>query len=174
MAAGEDRATFDRLVLELLPDTLRFAIRLTGDPDSAEDVVQDALARAARSWRTFRRDAQFRTWLFRIVINVFRDRLAARPANEELPEALADPRQIDACELAMAAELGEIVARAVSSLPPRQREVLVLITYEGIAPGEAAKLLGITVANVHATLHAARERLKRVLAPYMARENHEA
>jgi RNA polymerase sigma-70 factor (ECF subfamily) len=168
MAAGGEKANFDRLVLEILPDALRFATRLTGDPDAAEDVLQDALVRASRSWRTFRQESSLRTWLFRIVINVFRDRLAARPPAESLPEGLHDDRQIDVSSLAMAAELAQIIAREVSTLPPRQREVLVLLSYEQLEPSEVASLLDISVSNVHATLHAARARLQKRLAPYLA------
>ena len=168
MAAGGERANFDRLVLELLPDALRFATRLTGNPDAAEDVLQDSLVRASRSWRTFRQDSSLRTWLFRIVINVFRDRLAARAPAETLPERLQDDRQIDVSTLAMAAELGRIIAREVSALPPRQREVLVLLSFEQLEASEVANLLEISVANVHATLHVARARLQKRLAPYLA------
>ena len=168
MALGGERANFDRLVLELLPDALRFATRLTGDTDAAEDVLQDSLVRASRSWRAFRQESSLRTWLFRIVINVFRDRLAARPPAESLPEGLQDDRQMDVSTLAMAAELGRIIAREVSALPPRQREVLVLLSYEQLEPFEVASLLDISVANVHATMHAARTRLHKRLAPYLA------
>ena len=65
---------------------------------------------------------------------------------------------------AWASELGELVADRVSALPPRQREVLVLIAYEGLSPAEVARVLGISEANVHATLHVARRRLRTQLA----------
>jgi RNA polymerase sigma-70 factor, ECF subfamily len=61
-----------------------------------------------------------------------------------------------------------LIANRVSSLPPRQREVMVLSAYEGLSPKEIAGLLGITEANVHATLGVARERLRKELAPYFA------
>jgi RNA polymerase sigma-70 factor (ECF subfamily) len=168
MASAGDRAHFDRQLLELLPDALRFATRLTGSVDLAEDVLQSALVRAARSWETFRGDAKLRSWLFRIVINVFRDGLTVVSQAEELPAELEDGREQDVSSTAMTAELGEMIAAKIAALPPRQREVLVLISYEQLGPCEVAEMLGITVANVHATLHTARTRLRRQLAAYLA------
>jgi RNA polymerase sigma-70 factor (ECF subfamily) len=160
-------SSLDTLVAEHLPAAVRFATRLAGDPESAEDIVQEALVRAVRGWPSFRGAATFRTWLFRIVINVFRDSLAARHDSEPLDPGLglvaaaAEPPAA-----AMAAELDALVAREVSRLPARQREVLVLLTYEGLSVRQVAEVMGINEANVHATLWAARSRLKARLAPY--------
>ena len=89
MGAGGDRAAFDRLIVEAIPAMLRFATRLCGNTTDAEDIMQDALLRAARNWRSFRGDAKISTWLFRIVINVFRDRhRALEPTEQEI--AVAD------------------------------------------------------------------------------------
>jgi RNA polymerase sigma-70 factor (ECF subfamily) len=167
MGRSADKASLDRLVSAHLSATLRFAVRLTGDLDSAEDLTQEALLRAARNWRSFRGEADFRTWLFRIVINAFRDRLPACPAAEILDENLPDPGATDPASQALANELGGLIAARVSALPPRQREVTILVTYEGFSPQKVARLLGISEANVHATLHVARRRLRRELAPYL-------
>jgi RNA polymerase sigma-70 factor (ECF subfamily) len=168
MGRSADKPSLDRLVAAHLSEAMRLAIRLTGDPQEAEEVVQEALLRVARGWKSFRRQARFRTWLFRIVINAFRDRLRARPATESLPEDVPDARAADPPAEAAAAELGRLVAARVSALPPRQREVLILTAYEGLAPPEVAKIVGISRANVHATLHAARRRLRKELAPHLA------
>ena len=163
-----DRATFGRLVSDHLPAAVAFATRLTGDPEAAEEVVAEALFRAARSWRTFHGRSTFRTWLFGVVINAFRDHAKARTTEASLNEESRDERAVDPRDQAMADELGQLIARLVSSLPPRQREVLVLVTYEGFSPAEVAEALSINQANVHATLHHARRRLKQQLAPYFA------
>lgn len=170
MSSGEP-TPLDNLVDEHLPEALRFAIRLTGDPGAAEDVVQEALLRAARSWRTFRGQAQFRTWLFRIIINVFRDRAPQRPAASSLQADVVDPRAGDPAAEILNVELSQIVATRVSALPPRQREVLVLVTYEGLTPRDAAELLGISEASVYSNLHLARQRLRQELAPYLVEQH---
>ena len=159
--------TLDELVPAHLPQALRFAMRLTGDPDAAEEVVQDALLRAARSWRTFRGDSEFQTWLLRIVINVFRDWAARRPSTQSLPSDLRDSREAGPPDALLEAELGRLVAAKIGRLPPRQREVLVLMAYEGLTPRDVSRVLGISESNVYATLHVARERLRRELAPYL-------
>ena len=171
MGVPENPTTLDGLVRAHLPQAMRFAIRLTGDVDAAEDVVQDALVRVARSWKTFRGDAEFRTWLFRVVINVFRDRLARQPPPQELGSELRDDRADDPAAAAQWNELGRLIAERVSALPPRQREVMVLITYEGLKPREVSGMLGISEANVYATLHAARQRLRTDLACWLGEKN---
>lgn len=166
-----DPVSLDRLVLEHLAAALRFAVRLTGNRDSAEELVQEALLRAVRRWTSFRGEAAFRTWFFQIVINLFRDRLD-QPAAASLSTAdeqadWPDAHVVAPPELVLAAELEERIAREVSRLPPRQREVLVLVAYEGLAPREVAKIVSISEANVHSTLSAARSRLRTRLAPYL-------
>jgi RNA polymerase sigma-70 factor (ECF subfamily) len=172
MEPAIDRDRFDQLVSGHLSAALGFAVRLTGDVHAGEDLVQEALYRAARSWRSFAGRSAFETWLFQIVVNVFRDQLASRDPERavELSEDLADGRSAGPVERASAGELGPLVARLVSALPPRQREVLVLVAYEGLTPSESAGVLGITESNARANLAHARERLKRQLAPYLDAE----
>ena len=163
-----DRESFDRLMLEHLSGTLRFAVRLLGDPHEAEDLVQESMLRASRNWKSFRGASSFRTWLFQIVVNAFRDRLRVRRVNSEaVGDALSDPRAIDPSLATQGAEFGEIVATLVSLLPPWQREVLVLIAYEQMSPTEVAKMLEMSEQNVRTNLHFARQRLKAQLQPYM-------
>ena len=73
----------------------------------------------------------------------------------------------------MAEELGRHIAQRVSALPPRQREVMILMTYEGLSANEAARVLDIQVANVYATLYEARQRLRAELAPFLAENCHD-
>lgn len=161
----DEKAALDRLVVEHLPAAVRFAVRLTGNLDEAEDVVQDALLRAARGWSGFRGEATFRTWLFQIVVNAFRDRLR-RPRMENLDQDV-DDRGAGPPGEALHRELGAIVAQKVSGLPPRQREVLVLTMYEQLSAREIAAVLGIREANVYTTLHQARAKLRKELAEYL-------
>ncbi|HEV2294976.1 MAG TPA: RNA polymerase sigma factor [Tepidisphaeraceae bacterium] len=166
-----DRQTFDRLMLDHLQGALRFAIRLSGSATVGEELVQEALVRAAAARERFRGESSFRTWLFQIVVNVFRDELRSRPRRANpMPEDVADHRSADPPVHAAAAELAERVAVLVSSLPPRQREVIVLVAYERLTTTEAAAMLGITEQNARTNLSLARTELKRQLAPYFGNE----
>lgn len=166
-----DRASLDRLVLDHLPAALRFATRLTGDVNRAEDIVQESLLRVVRAWPRFREEASFRTWFFRIIIYAFRDHLRKRNLDTESLDdgagELPDPREVGPVAQAIASELGAMIANEVSRLPPRQREVLVLTAYEGLSPREAANVLEIGEGNVHSTLSVARSQMKKRLAPYL-------
>lgn len=166
MEVPPDSQVLSQHVRKHLPEALRFATRLTGNPEAAEELVGESLWRAARSWGTFRGQSTFRSWFWRVVINAFRDGLKQRET-ETLPGDLMDRRGVAPSSTAMANELGQTIARLVSALPPRQREVLVLVSYEGLTVREVATLLEVTEANVHATLHHARNRLRQELAPYL-------
>jgi RNA polymerase sigma-70 factor (ECF subfamily) len=170
MTTAGNQSPLNRLAAEDLPKALRFALRLTGRPEMAEEVVQEALSRAARAADSFRGESQFRTWFYRIVISAFRDQanMAARHCcSGELTDELADPNGEDPSDATLAHELQDLVARRISALPSRQREVLVLITYEQMLPREVAEVLGISESNVHANLHYARARLREELGPYL-------
>jgi RNA polymerase sigma-70 factor (ECF subfamily) len=165
-----DRQAFDRLMLEHLPAAHRLAIRLTGKLDGAEELVQEAMLRAARSWSSFRMQSKFTTWLFQILINVFRDQLRKRSGGQQISDEMVDHGAVSPAALLSGAELGELVARHVSSLPPRQREVLVLVAYEQLRPSEAAAVLGISEQSARTNLHFARRTMKQRLAAYLGED----
>src|SRR5688572_2318507 len=107
MQPAIDRDTFDQLVSGHLSAAHRFAIRMTGDVHKAEDLVQEALYRAARGWQTFRGQSAFKTWLFQIVVNVFRDQLEKRGDDAgRLDDDLVDVRSAGPSDQASAGELG--------------------------------------------------------------------
>jgi RNA polymerase sigma-70 factor, ECF subfamily len=171
MAVGGNQALLDRLVTERLPEALQFALRLTGRQETAEEVVQEALCRAARAIRSFRGQSQFQTWFYRIIISAFHDHLAASARHDcpgQLTDDLNDPRSENPAGAAMANELRDMIAQRVSALPLRQREVLVLMAYEQLRPSEVAEMLGITESNVYTNLHYARTRLREELSPYLS------
>lgn len=162
-----DANDLDRLVRAELPAALRLAVRLCGQADAAEEVVQESLFRAARSWRNFRGDCAFRTWFFRIVVNVARDRARAPPAGELLDDPV-DSRTASPPQLVLEQETAQQISQEVSRLPQRQREVLILIAYENHSIAEAAEVLGATEQNVRTNLHLARARLRERLARHLS------
>jgi RNA polymerase sigma-70 factor (ECF subfamily) len=153
----------DQLVVAQLPAALRIARRLVCDPDVAEEVVQEALCRVLRSWRSFRGDASFSTWMMQIVVNSARDRRRRQQDVSGLPVEMCESGGAEPNEQLIAAELSEMIRMTIERLPERQREVSLLSLGEGLNATEVACMLGITEANVHTCLHLARKRIAQAI-----------
>jgi RNA polymerase sigma-70 factor (ECF subfamily) len=165
-----DKLAVDRLVVEHLPVALRFAQRLTGNTHTAEEVVQEALCRVLKSWRSYRGDAAFGTWLLQIVVNADRDRRRRQRLAE--PIGLGDVIDETSPPLEQAAvnELRADIRAAIDALPDRQREVALLSLGEGLAAHDVARVLETTEANVHTCLHLARKRIAQSIGVNYSRQ----
>jgi len=174
-AQAGDRGAFEELVRATHADAYTLAFRLCGDEEDARDVVQEAYLRAYRGLRRFRGDAQFTTWLYRIVANCAATSLARRsrsrtsamdedaPIADEAPEA-------DPVAMAEATSLRDRVAVALQALPPRLRAVVVLRDVYDLPHDAIAKELGISEAAAKVRLHRARRRLRDQLFPARGEE----
>jgi RNA polymerase sigma-70 factor (ECF subfamily) len=157
--AGDQEALV--VLLERHRDAVyRFGMRMCASPADAEDVVQDTLLTAARKLETFRGEAAFSSWLYAI----------ARSACAKHRRADARVDQWDGSEPADSAphpeealarqRLHAILERAVTSLEPAYREVLLLRDAEGLTAPETAAALELSVAAVKSRLHRARQMLR--------------
>ncbi len=160
-------------VVSFQPDDRAFvyavARKLVG-PDDAEDVTQDALLLAYRGRDSFRGDARYRTWLYRIALTTAlgylrrrkRARVAPAATEEQLRlfDRMPDPARSPEAETRDGEEVA-LVARALAQLSPSYRTVL-LARIETSEPAVAAQL-GITVGNVKIRTHRARRQLARRL-----------
>ena len=163
------RQQFERLLIEQADDLFRMAVRLTSDVNAAEEIVQEALVRAIGAWESFQAKSQFKTWVCQILINTFRDQIrknSRRGATEPLPPELTSSFP-SAESRAVATELKTLVTQLIADLPEREREVLVLATYESMSAQQIGEIVGIKVENVHATLSNARKKLKQKLARHL-------
>jgi len=162
--ARGDRIAFQALVGRHLGRSLGLARRLTGNDADAEEVVQEALLRVwlhAPRWRPL---AAFRTWFYRVVVNLCLNR--RRRAPFAALEAAGDPPDPSPDALAMMQrdETVRAVAGAVAALPERQRAALVLTYYDGLGNAEAADVMGLSVAAVESLLVRAKRSLRTELA----------
>lgn len=156
--AGDD-AAFTVLV-ERHRSELHGHCRRMLSADRAEDALQEALLRAWRSRTAFAGRATFRTWLYRITTNACLDEMR-RPRTVELAEAESASTEPGPDALLEAAETIEEACRTiVALLPPKQRAVLLLCEVLRCSSGEAAQVLGTTVAAVNS----ARQRARAALA----------
>jgi RNA polymerase sigma-70 factor (ECF subfamily) len=164
---GEQRA-FDELVRRHREAVITVVYRLCGDVHLAEDAAQEAFVRAWQHLPSYQPRSPFRNWVYRIAINVALDTLRTVRQERAPLEADAAVSEDDRPEaLVERAEQAEAVRRAVLSLPPASRAVLVLREYEGLSYREIADTLDIPIGTVMSRLNYARGRLRQALAPWL-------
>jgi RNA polymerase sigma-70 factor (ECF subfamily) len=169
---GGEESAFETLVRKYMKDAYSFCLRLTHDAQEAEELSQMGFVNAYRALRGFRGESSFKSWLYRIFINQYRDRLRRTKRAEArlgVIRAEAERKQSfdrEASESA-ASELEEVVKGKVEHLPDRQREVLTLHLYQGLNYHEIAATLGCTYDDVKMNLSLARKRLKEELKGYL-------
>lgn len=163
-----DRAAFGALVRDHQDEVYTLARRLVGDPHLASDVAQEAFIRAWRAIPSFRGEAKFSTWLYRITVNTSwtHKRRASLHRTAPMEEHTYLPAPIDSRHPEVAGEILELRGRlrvALDRLPDAQREVVVLKDVYGWSHAEIADSLDITVTAAKVRLHRARARLARDL-----------
>lgn len=146
------------------------ARRIVGSPDEAEDVTQDALLLAYRHRDTFRGDARYRTWLYRIAAttalgHLRRQRrsrlvLVEDPNTQQAFEQRADATRSAPAQLEEAEERA-VVQRAIGELAPPYRDVL--LARAEASESEVARRLGLSIANVKVRAHRARKLLRTTI-----------
>jgi len=162
-ACGGNEAAFRSLYESYRNPLFRFAYRVTGSVELAEDIVHDCFVSLIRG-RFVAERGPLKAYLYATVRNLarkhFRDsgREEATAGFETMPGEEAGP-----LTLLIARETAEAVQAAVGALPFLQREVLVMFEYEQLPLSLIAEVTGADLAAVKSRLHRARERLKRTL-----------
>jgi RNA polymerase sigma-70 factor (ECF subfamily) len=168
------RETFEREALVHLDAVYRTALRLAGDPADAEDLAQETMLKAFRSWRQYRPGTNAKAWLLTILRNTFVNeyrRRKARPATVDVGEIEAftvfrDVQDADPERTIFDRLVDDDVLRAIDGLPADFREVLVLSDVEGLTYAEIAEAVGAPVGTVKSRLFRARQLLQRELYDY--------
>ncbi|HEX6307832.1 MAG TPA: RNA polymerase sigma factor [Longimicrobiales bacterium] len=193
-----DESAFAQVLDTCFSSMLRLALSHVNDRASAEEVVQETWLAAIEGIGRFEGRSTVKTWLFHILRNIARsrgrrdDRLRPLSALQSADAAAAgiDPldRIVDARSAAsghgraalwaghnpdpeaelLAAELWEQLETTLATLPPRQREVIVLRDVDGWSAAEVCNILGITDTNQRVLLHRARERVRHDLRQYLS------
>ncbi len=156
-------------LLEHIPNMRAFAMSLCGRADRADDLVQDTLMKAWTKLDTFEAGTNMRAWLFTILRNAFYSDLRKRK------------REVEDADGAMAATLATHPEQdghmdfsdfrvALDTLPPDQREALILIGASGMSYEEAAEICDCAVGTVKSRVNRARMRLAEVLSIESAAE----
>jgi RNA polymerase sigma-70 factor (ECF subfamily) len=173
---GDDSAV-EELLRRYQSRIYGYGMKMCRDPEDAEDVLQDTMLTMTKSLRTFRGASSLSTWLFAIARSFCikkRRRSKFAPAEElslsgmesdHLGPVSASSEQPD--NIVSAKELGNYLNRAVQSLEPMYRDVLLLRDGEGLSAAEVAEVLGIGVDAVKSRLHRARLAVREQMAPLL-------
>lgn len=141
----------------------RYARALTRDDEAARDLVQECLMRAIANAHRFRPDSNLRAWLYTILRNLHVSRIRKmRAAPPEIPVGEVAAEIARPGEQLVKLEFADLVA-ALDRMDPDQREVLLLVSVEGLSYREAAHILGVPVGTVTSRLSRGRETLRQML-----------
>ncbi len=175
---GNHRA-FEELIRQYDQSVLRLALHLTGSPDDAQDIYQEAFLKAYKSVGNFRFECSFYTWLYRIVTNLCLDHLRKRQVRKEDSAIVSDSAgeefsildQVSDDRAAhnpehdlMRKELGSKIGKALTRLTVRERMVFELKHYQGLKLRTIGEMLNTTEETAKNTLFRATQKLRSSLA----------
>jgi RNA polymerase sigma-70 factor (ECF subfamily) len=147
------------------PKVERLARHLLRDPDDASDAAQEALAKVCVRLKQFRGDAQFSTWLHRLVVNTCRDAAERRRAraHEPLAEDLQSGADDDPARAAGISELRRELCHSLAGVSAQQAQVVLLKDALGYSFEEIAEAAGMPVGTAKCHAHRGRARLRERL-----------
>jgi RNA polymerase sigma-70 factor (ECF subfamily) len=156
-------------LIAVIPNLRAFAVSLCGNPDRADDLVQETLVKAWGNLDSFVEGTNLPAWLFTILRNFYYSEYRKRRRE------VADPDGVIATKLATApAQNGHMDLRdlhdALQQLPSDQREALILIGASGLSYEEAANICGCAIGTMKSRVNRARNRLAEILAIHSTNE----
>jgi RNA polymerase sigma-70 factor (ECF subfamily) len=174
--SARDRVRFEEEALDLADQVYRVARRLVGSREEAEDLMQDAYARAFRSWHSYQPGTNLRAWLLRILtnLNIDRGRRQQRspdlqPLEEgdyflynKLEQSVSEPNPDETRVIERLSQ--DDAVGALSAVPHDFRDAIVLVDIGEFSYQDAAQILDVPVGTVMSRLHRGRRILKRELA----------
>ncbi len=160
-----DLSAFEGIVRRWEKPLVNLAYRFCHDRGRAEEMAQEAFLRAYRSLHTWRKDAAFSTWFFALATNLYRSHIKRIPPAPLSLDEISEPSDPHSHSAELEIEDRERVLRsAVSALPLKYREALVLFYFHEMDIHAAALSLNLPVGTVKARLFRAREILRKKLA----------
>ena len=177
-ARDEDRREFDGLVERYHKQAYNIAYRMAGNHADAEDLTQEAFIRAFRFFGQYRRELPFDSWLYKIMSNVFIDRLRRRPkamirsldqpiqtAEGEAAFDVADPSEGPE-DVVLSMEMDGRIQAALENLPEAFRITVIYADIEGLSYEEIAEVTNTNIGTVRSRLHRGRRLLRDKLKKY--------
>jgi RNA polymerase sigma-70 factor, ECF subfamily len=160
------RDAFDLIVERHQRQVYQLCYRFAGSHEDASDLAQDTFIRAYRGLHSFKGQAAFSTWLYRIAVNVCLNRVGARSQKWTTLDAAdhADVREERADTKLLRGERAAAVRAAIAKLPKKQRAALILRVYHDLPHDQIAEIVGSSVGAVKANFFHALANLKKLLS----------
>lgn len=171
---------FETLVKTYEKPLYQFAYRLCGNHHEAQDLLQEGLYRAYKSFAKFEAGTAFDRWLYQIIHNLYIDHYRKR-RNRPLVSSIDEPHPYLENEKpaeipdwssnpedeAVRGELGVQIQRGLKELPMEYRSAVILCDIQGLSYEEIAQILRVSIGTVRSRIHRGRKILRRILLPYL-------
>jgi len=177
-----DEGAFETLYRRYEKPIFSFIYRMVLSAADAEDLCQETFFKVVRAKKKYRTTAKFKTWLFRIALNLCRDRVRRMKfrshlslnspvfsqGSEEiqLRQSICDPSS-DPTQRAQTAEMKTLVRQAFTKLPEQQRTVVILRQYHALKFSEIAEIMNCPLGTAKSLNHRGREKLMKALSKYV-------
>ena len=179
--SGDDSA-FTDLMRRHYKGLVNYIYRFTNNRETSEDLAQEVFLRVYRSAKTYKPQAKFSTWLYKIATNLCftnvkakrREHIVSLDEMQENTGDIKDSKSENADHVIYRKQIKEAIFKALESLPEKERVSIILCKYEELPYEEVAEVLGCTVGAVKTYVYRGRMRLIEKLKPYLkGEENHE-
>ncbi|WP_300512658.1 RNA polymerase sigma factor [Aliiroseovarius sp.] len=161
-AAGGDREAFAMLLTRHYDRLFAFAFRLSGSRPEAEDLTQDICAVLPAKLATFRGEARFSTWLYRVAVNAMHDRRRRMASRNRAADGWGDWEKNRRAANDEAAGNLDWLAQAMRALPEDLRDTVALVLGEEMKQSQAAQVLGVSEGTVAWRMSEVKKRLKHL------------
>ena len=177
-----DEHAFEMLYRRYEKPVFSFIYRIVMSAADAEDLCQETFFRLAREKRKYKVSGKFKTWLFRIALNLCRDRLRRKKLRSylslnkqgfstdhekfEIQNGISNPEP-GPVEKSETNEIKVLVQKAFAKLSEKQRIVVILKEYQTLKFSEIAEIMGCPVSTVKSLNHRGHEKLKQILSKYI-------
>jgi RNA polymerase sigma-70 factor (ECF subfamily) len=176
-ATAGDTAAFEQIMIHSQQRVMAMSWRILGNEADARDASQEVFLRVYKYLRRFKQDQDFFAWVYRITVNVCRDLLKKRQHESERFRALDGDSSEEMLEIPFVhedaeqtliqAQRRELIARAIATLPFKERASIVLRDVEGLSTDEVARVLKSSSTTVRSQISSARRKIRDYCRRYM-------
>lgn len=178
-AAAGEAAAFEQIMIHSQQRVMAMTWRILGNEADARDASQEVFLRVYKYLGRFKQDQDFFAWLYQITVNVCRDigkkrqneggRFMSLDADDEGGAGIVPANQRDAEEEYLRTQERDLIAKAIATLPHKERASIVLRDIEGLSTEEVARILKSTSTTVRSQISSARKKIKIYCGQYLRR-----